>query len=36
MIRRINPKNINVIIVIKIMAHAMANGIMKKNARTNH
>ena len=28
--------NLNAIIVIKIMAPAMANGIMKKNANTNH
>jgi hypothetical protein len=27
---------LNAIIVIKIMAPAMANGIMKKNVNTNH
>jgi len=31
-----NPKIINAIIALKIIAHAMANGIMKKNANTSH
>jgi hypothetical protein len=35
MIRK-NPKIINVIIALKIIAHAMANGIMKKNANTSY